>query len=57
MIRDFEALYKENLDLKDTIQKMEENINHYKELEKTLQNNMVLAQQTADEAKQMLLKE
>ncbi|MGI6144285.1 MAG: DivIVA domain-containing protein [Clostridia bacterium] len=57
VIRDFEALYKENLDLKDTIQKMEENINHYKELEKTLQNTMVLAQQTADEAKQNATKE
>jgi len=57
VIRDFEGLYKENLDLKDTIQKMEENINHYKELEKTLQNTMVLAQQTADEAKQNASKE
>jgi len=57
VIRDFEDLYKENLELKEAIQKLEENINHYKDLEKTLQNTMVLAQQTADEAKQNATKE
>ena len=57
VIRDFEGLYKENLDLKDSIQKLEDNIKHYKELEKTLQNTLVLAQQTADEARQNAAKE
>ncbi|MGI6587569.1 MAG: DivIVA domain-containing protein [Peptococcia bacterium] len=57
VIRDFESLYKENLDLKETIQQKEENINRYKELEQTLQNTLVLAQQTGEEAKQNAKKE
>lgn len=57
VIRDFETLYKENLELKETIQKKDENINRYKELEQTLQNTLVLAQQTAEEAKQNAKKE
>ncbi|HHY05821.1 MAG TPA: DivIVA domain-containing protein [Clostridia bacterium] len=57
VIRDFEALYKENLELKETIQKKEENINRYKELEQTLQDTLVLAQQTGEEAKQNAKKE
>lgn len=57
VIRDFEALYKENLELKETIQKKEENLNRYKELEQTLQDTLVLAQQTGEEAKQNAKKE
>lgn len=57
VIRDFESLYKENLELKETIQKKDEEINRYQELEGTLKNTLVLAQQTADEAKQNATKE
>jgi cell division initiation protein len=57
VIRDFETLYKENLELKETIQKKEESINRYKELEKTLQNTLVLAQQSGEEVKQNAKKE
>lgn len=57
VIRDFETLYKENLDLKDKMQKQEENINQYKEIEQALQNTLVLAQKIADEVKQNAQKE
>lgn len=57
VIRDFESLYKENLDLKDKMQKQEENINQYKEIEQALQNTLVLAQKIADEVKQNAQKE
>lgn len=52
VIRDFESLYKENLDLKEKIQKQDDNINKYKELEETLQNTLVLVQQLSEEVKQ-----
>ena len=57
IIRDFEALYKESLDLKDKMQKQEENINQYKEIEKALQNTLVLAQKISEEVKQNAQKE
>lgn len=57
IIRDFESLYKENLDLKDKMQKQEENINQYKEIEQALQNTLVLAEKIADEVKHNAQKE
>lgn len=57
VIRDFEALYKENLELKETIQKRDEEVNRYQELEQTLQETLVLAQQTGEEIKQNAKKE
>jgi cell division initiation protein len=50
-------LYKENLDLKEKMQKQEENINQYKEIEQALQNTLVLAQKISDEVKQNAQKE
>lgn len=57
IIRDYEKLYKENLDLKDEADKYQSDINKYKELEDTLHNTLVLAQQTADELKKNAQKE
>lgn len=57
VIKDFEILYKENLDLKEKMQKQEENINQYKEIEHALQNTLVLAQKISDEVKQNAQKE
>jgi cell division initiation protein len=57
VIKDFEVLYKENLDLKEKMQKQEENINQYKEIEQALQNTLVLAQKISDEVKQNAQKE
>ncbi len=51
VIKDFESMYKENLEVKEQVQKQEENLARYKEMEETLQNTMVLAQKLAEEAK------
>lgn len=46
---DFESLYRENLELKDKISILNDGINHYKSIEKSLQKALVLAEQTAEE--------
>lgn len=46
---DFETLYRENLELKDKINILNDGINHYKSIEKSLQKALVLAEQTAEE--------
>lgn len=57
VIKDFESLYKENLELKEQIVSMKDNINRYREMENTLQSTMVLAQKMAEEAKRNAEKE
>ena len=46
---DFESLYRENLELKDKINILNDGINHYKSIEKSLQKALVLAEQTSEE--------
>lgn len=46
---DFEALYRENLELKDKINILNDGINHYRSIEKSLQKALVLAEQTAED--------
>lgn len=46
---DFETLYRENLELKDKVNILNDGINHYKSIEKSLQKALVLAEQTAEE--------
>lgn len=57
VIKDFESLYKDNLDLKEQIQAQKDNLKRYKEMEETLQSTMVLAQKMAEEAKRNSEKE
>ncbi|SMB94264.1 cell division initiation protein [Desulfonispora thiosulfatigenes DSM 11270] len=51
VIKDYEKTYKDNLDLKDKIEKTQGDINRYKDLEETLHNTLVLAQKTAEEVR------
>lgn len=46
---DYESLYRENLELKDKLGNMNETINHYRNIEKSLQKALVLAEQTSEE--------
>ena len=46
---DYEALYRENMELKDKVGTLNEGINHYRSIEKSLQKALVLAEQTAEE--------
>ena len=50
---DYEKLYKEVSELKAKISEMEESVSHYKTIESTLQNTLVMAQSTADEIKKI----
>lgn len=46
---DYEKLYKENIELKDKIGILTDQIKQYNNLEETLKNTLVIAQSTADE--------
>lgn len=46
---DYETLYKDNLSLKEKIKQLNENLNHYKEIEKSMQKALMLAETTAEE--------
>lgn len=48
---DYENLYKENIDLKDKITILNEAVQHYKNIEHTLQNTLLIAQKTSEDIK------
>lgn len=48
---DYECLYKENIELKDKVSVLNEGISHYKLIEDTLQNTLLVAQKTAEDIK------
>ena len=50
--RDFEGTYAENFELKEQVEKLEQDLARYKNLENTLQQTMVLAQQTSEAVRQ-----
>lgn len=49
--REFESAYTENFELREKTKGLETEISHYRQLENTLQQTLVLAQQTAEEVK------
>ena len=51
IIANYEVLYRENIELKDKINVLNEGIQYYKTMEDTLQNTLLLAEKTADETK------
>jgi cell division initiation protein len=46
-----ETLYRENIELKDKVSTLNEAIQHYKSIEETLQNTLLVAQTTGEEVK------
>lgn len=52
LVDDYEKIYKENLSLKERINLLNEKIEHYSNIESTLQNTLVLAQKAAEQAKE-----
>lgn len=48
---DYEKMFKENIELKDKIAMLNDQIKQYNKLEETLQNTLVVAQSTAEEVK------
>lgn len=51
VIEDYNAYVKENIELKDKLAIMNEGIQHYKNIEESLQNTLLVAQQTSEEIK------
>lgn len=49
--QDYEALYSENARLKEKVQRLEFELEKYYQLEETMNNSLILAQQTADDVK------
>lgn len=48
---DYEKLYKENLELKDRIVSLQASVEQYKNMEKTLKDSIILAQNAAEDIK------
>lgn len=51
LTKDYEKLYKEVADSKNKLEDMQESISKYKNIELTLQNTLVMAQNAADEVR------
>ncbi len=49
--KSYETMYKENMELNDKINTLNEGINYYKSIEKTLQKALLLAEQAAEDTK------
>lgn len=52
IIDSYETLYKENISLKEALATKDSNISQYKDMEDTLKQTLVIAQQTAEEIRQ-----
>ncbi len=57
VVRDFEALLKENSEMKQKMEDLEEKMAHFRLLEETLNNTLVVAQKAAEEVKAAARKE
>ena len=51
VIVDYEKIYKENIELREKLTIVNDQINRYGEIEETLQNTLVVAQSAAEEVK------
>lgn len=49
IIDDYEKFYKENIELKDKISMLSDQINHYKAMEETLKSTLIVAQTTSED--------
>lgn len=51
LAQDYEDLYSDNATLRETIQRLEYELQKYRRMEETMNNSLILAQQTAEEVK------
>lgn len=51
VIKDYEKLYRENIELKETLDRVNSKMEHYVHMESTLHNTLMIAQETAEEVK------
>jgi cell division initiation protein len=57
VIKDYEAIIRENKDFQEKILTMEEKVSHFATIEETLSKTLIVAQETADEVKNNSKKE
>lgn len=57
LAQDYENLYSENAQLREKIQRVEYEIEKYRKIEETMNNSLILAQQTAEDLKNNARKE
>ena len=50
---EYEKLYKENAEMKEKLETNQKDLEHYRSVEHTLQNTLVMAQTTAEDIKKM----
>lgn len=51
IIEDYDHYIRENVELKDRVETLNEGIQHYKNIEESLQNTLIMAQQTSEDIK------
>ena len=54
---EYEKLYRENAEYKEQIEQTKRDLEHYKNVEHTLQNTLIMAQSTAEDIKTMAQKQ
>lgn len=57
LAQDYENLYSENATLKETIRRLEGELDKYRKIEETMNNSLIFAQQTAEDMKSNARKE
>ena len=57
IVEEYEILFKENTSLKEKLENSNDKIEHYSKIENTIQNTLLLAQNTAEQAKANAQKE
>ena len=51
LVKDYEKLYQDNIELRETIERLNNKLEHYQHIESTLHNTLVIAQETAEGVK------
>lgn len=51
VIRDYEQLYRENIEIKENLDRLNSKLEHFQHMENTLHNTLIIAQETAEEVK------
>lgn len=51
VIKDYEQLYRENIEIKESLDRLNSKLEHFQNMENTLHNTLVIAQETAEEVK------
>lgn len=55
VLTDYEKSYKENIELKDKVNTLQEGIQYYKNIEETLHNTLILAEKMAEDSKALAI--